>query len=379
MKCVLAPDSFKGSLSSTQVCEALALGVRRVFPQIQIVSIPLADGGEGTLEALIEATGGKIFSTPVRGPLDENVEAQWGLLPDGTTVIEMAQSSGLTLTPESQRNALRASTYGLGQLIKKALQAGSRQFFIGLGGSATTDGGTGALAALGARFFDANGVVLPLGGGFLEKLHRVDLTYLDARLEKAHFTLLCDVENPLTGPNGAAHVYAPQKGATQEDVQLLETGLQNLARVTTSTKGNDNSQASGAGAAGGTAFGFLAYCNAAIRPGIEAILEQVQFEEKVQDADFVLTGEGAIDAQTLSGKAIAGICKAAQKHHVPVIAFGGKVEISGHDMDQLGLLSAFPLADGARNLDYCFENAASLLETASERALRLWKLQVTRE
>ncbi len=371
MKIVLAPDSFKGSLSALEVCRALENGARRVFPSAEIETCPLADGGEGTLEALIQSAGGYFKSERVQNPIGDTIEARWGILPDGKAVIEMAQASGLTLISKAQRNAKTASTFGTGQLIKAALRAGCREILVTLGGSATTDGGAGALAALGAHFRDKNDVILRPGGADLRRLHSIDLKWLEPKLKRAQITLLCDVSNPLCGENGAAQVYGPQKGASSADIEVLESALANLARATREKTGADFSSRGGAGAAGGLGFGLMAFCSAQTRSGIDVVLEAARFEEKLGRANLVLTGEGALDAQTLHGKVVAGVCRAARTHGVPVVAFGGKVDLSGAEMDELGLQSAFCIVDGPRDLNFCIENAEQLVEKAAERFFRL--------
>lgn len=371
MKLLLAPDSFKGSLSSPAACQALERGAKRVFPQATIISVPLADGGEGTLDALLRG-GGESYSTKVFNPLGQEIATRWGVLSDGRAVIEMAQASGLTLVPENKRDALRASTFGTGQLLKAALEKGCREVLIGVGGSATSDGGAGALCALGAKFLDSSGNELSPGGAALNELAEIDLSSLDMRLRDTKITVLCDVANPLFGENGAAFVYAPQKGASLEDVELLEAGLRRLAKIADKTLGKDASTQLGAGAAGGLAFGLMAFCCAQLKPGIEVVLEAADFDEKLRDADLVLTGEGALDEQTLSGKTIAGVCKAARKRNVPVVAFGGKVALSGEQLSTLGLRSAFAIANAPMPLEECIERADELLADAAERVLRLW-------
>ncbi len=372
MKIVLAPDSFKGSLNAPEACRALEAGARRVFPQAKFVSIPLADGGEGTLDALLVATGGSKRTQMVRGPLGAPVEAHWGILPDGRAVIEMAQASGLGLVPPEQRDALVASSFGTGQLIKAALDAGCRSILVGIGGSATTDGGIGALNALGLYARDDRNRELPPGGGALERLATLDTKFFDARVAKADFTLLCDVTNPLFGTNGAAHIYARQKGASCADIEQLDKGLQHLATVSADFTGADCSSHAGAGAGGGLAFGLLAFCNAQIRSGSEVVLEANEFAAKIVDADLIVTGEGTIDAQTLNGKTIFGACAIAKTHNVPVIAIAGAVNLDTTQMNSMGLLCAFSLTNGPCTLDYCLENAAQLLSDEAERVLRLW-------
>ncbi len=343
----------------------------RFCPGAQIESIPLADGGEGTLDALLLSTGGFRKTGWVRGPLDEDVEASWGILPDGTALMELAQAAGFALVPLSKRNAMRASTFGVGQQIRAALDAGARRFWIGLGGSATTDGATGLLSALGARFFDTKDRVLEPGGGDLERLERIDLKFLDPRLARCEFVALADVTNPLCGANGAARIFAPQKGATWEQVELLDRGLNRLAEVAAQRLERDVRDHRGAGAAGGTGFGLLAFLGATMRPGIEAVLEAAHFSEKIVGADLIMTGEGSLDAQTLGGKTIAGVCVAARKADVPVVALGGRIALSGAQMDELGLRSAFSIVDGPRELDFCLADGATLVETATERLSRM--------
>ena len=378
-KIVLAPDSFKGSMTASQACQALESGARRVLPQAHFVARPLADGGEGTLDVLLggatalNGANGASFrkSARVRGPVGAPVEAQWGILPDGRAVIEMARASGLTLVAPAQLDALIASSYGTGQLIRAALDAGCREILVGIGGSATTDGGVGALSALGLVARDARQRVLGPGGGALERLETLDLRFLDARLAKSHLTLLCDVSNPLLGSEGAARVYAPQKGASAAQIETLERGLARLASVVAQTKGRDLSMVAGAGAAGGLAFGLMSFCRATMRPGVEVALETGDFAGQLQGANLVLTGEGSLDWQTLRGKTVAGVCRIAGQRRVPVIGFGGAVRLDGAQMDELGLRSAFSLCDGPRSLQHCMEHGEEMLTNAVERAMRL--------
>lgn len=347
----------------------MARGAQRVFEDAELHLVPLADGGEGTLEALL-SNGGTRHVMRVRSPLGELIDASWGVLPDGRGVIEMSQASGLTLVPENMRDAMAASSFGTGELVKAALDFGCRELLIGIGGSASTDGGIGLLSALGARFLDASGKVL-LCGGELGKLQKIELEKLDPRLKNTSITVLSDVTNPLLGAAGAASVYAPQKGASQSEVIALDAGLHRLAQLSQQFTAHDFAAFSGAGAAGGVGFAFLAFCGARMRSGIEIVLETVDFAEKLEKATLVLTGEGALDLQSLSGKTIAGVCKAAQAESTPVIAFGGKVTLSGTEMDRLGLLSAFPIADAPLMLEECMNRGAELLENAVERALRV--------
>ncbi len=381
---LLAPDSLKGSLSAPQACHAMQRGAEGALGSrvAQFQRVPLADGGEGTIEAFVLASGGEVFKHIVRGPLGHLVEAQWAILPDGTAVIEMAQASGLTLVAAGERDAMRASSYGTGQLIRAALDAGCRKLLIGVGGSATTDGGSGALSALGARFLDANGEELPSGGGALSRLATVDEKRFDERVLDCELYVLCDVTNPLCGEQGAARVYGPQKGANSDEVELLDAALSHFADVTNESYGADLRELvdardeAGAGAAGGIAFGLMSHGGAQLMPGIEAVLEAAHFSEKLETADLVLTAEGSIDEQTRQGKTLAGVAQAARNAKngsgVPVIAFGGRIALSGEELSQMGIAVAFPLADGPQTIEYSMSHAAELLEAATERAIRLW-------
>ena len=373
-----APDSLKGSLSAQAACAALERGARRALgDNICCISVPLADGGEGTVESLLRGAGGELKTAQVRGPLNETVNAQWAILSDGSAIIEMAQASGLTLVPDEKRDAKNASSYGTGEVIRAALDAGCKKLLIGIGGSATTDGGTGALSALGIRFLDINKNALPPGGAALRDLDSIDIFGLDARLRDCEITVLCDVTNPLCGAQGAAHIYGPQKGASPGDVKILDLALRHYADVTAKTKKRDLRDFPGAGAAGGMGFGLLSFLNAKLRPGIEVVLEATQFAQKLDSADLVLTAEGSIDEQTLNGKTIAGVTRAARKAKnglgVPVIAFGGAVKLSGAQLDQLNLLSAISIADAPLSLNECIARADELLANSAELALRLWR------
>ncbi len=378
LRILLAPDSLKGSLSATAACAAMEQGARRALGDkaCEFVAVPLADGGEGTVEALLRGANGTPQSTVVQGPLGDEVQAHWGILSSGAAVIEMAQASGLTLVPELRRDAMRASSYGTGQLIRAALDAGCCELLIGIGGSATTDGGTGALRALGAQCLNDHDRELPPGGAALSALARINLSKLDPRLRDARLTVLCDVINPLCGPQGAACVYSPQKGASPEQVPQLDSALHHFADVTAQTIHRDRRDEPGAGAAGGMGFGLMAFLNATLTPGIRVVLEATRFVEKLETADLVLTAEGAIDAQTQSGKALAGVARAARTakagQGVPVIAFGGTVQLNGTELEQLGILAALPLPDRPMPLADCMARTADLLADATERALRLW-------
>ena len=370
MHIILAPDSFKGSLTALEAAQAMQAGVVRVLGDKSTFDLlPLADGGEGTLEALL-AQGGTRHMVRVEDPLSYETSAAWGILPDGAAMIEMAQASGLTLIPQAQRDALRASTYGTGQLIKAALDHGCRDLLIGIGGSATTDGGAGCLEALGARFLDADGKVLLRGGEALIDLHEIDLNHLDARLRECRIKVLCDVTNPLCGPRGAASVYGPQKGASPAQVQLLDEALAHFAEVAAAALGHDLQHTPGAGAAGGLGFGLMTFLKARLVPGIDTVLHVTHFAEKLRKADWVFTGEGSLDEQTLHGKTIAGVTAAANKAHVPVLAFGGRVQLNAAQLRELGVHAAYAISDASMPLEESVRQARGLLEQASARAAR---------
>lgn len=366
-------------------------GIRRVSPEIEIVSVPLADGGEGTLEAFLTSVGGELLHANVHDPLGRKVSAHWARLSDGSAVIEMAQASGLPLIAPHERDALRASSFGTGELIRAALDAGCRKLLVGVGGSATTDGGSGALRALGARFLHANGEELGAGGAALRDLARIDWSQFDVRVLDCDVRVLCDVTNPLCGEHGAARVYSAQKGATKAQIEILENALSHFADICTRTYFPAHTATSstrsyplkdvvadtnGAGAAGGTAFGLMRFLDAQLVSGIETILEVAAFADKLENADLVFTAEGSIDEQTPNGKALAGVAKMARNAKngagVAVVAFGGRVALSGQALQEMGIVSAFPLCDGPRTLEYSMSHASELLESAVERALRLW-------
>lgn len=297
---IIAPDSFKGTLSCIEVCDIVSRELKKRFDDISVTEIPVADGGEGTVEAFLHASGGSRIYCTARSPLGREIEAYYGILPDGTAVIEMAQASGISI--EKENNALLASSYGTGQLISDALGRGCRKILLGIGGSATTDGGVGCVAALGGKFESADGESLSLCGEGLHKLHKIDLSELDKRLAECEVKVLCDVKNPLYGKNGAAYIYAPQKGASRSEVILLDMGLRKLAEVAEGTVGKDFSSCEGAGAAGGLGFAAVALLGAELVRGTEAVLAASCFSRKVQSADLVITGEGKLDKQSLMGK-----------------------------------------------------------------------------
>ncbi|HEY7841289.1 MAG TPA: glycerate kinase, partial [Gammaproteobacteria bacterium] len=325
MKIVIAPDSFKGNLDAMNVARAIERGVRRVMPGARCVKVPMADGGEGTVQSLIDARGGRFIRARVHGPSGRMVRARYGMLADGTAVIEMAEASGLTLVRGAARNPLRTTTYGTGELIADALDRGARRIIVGIGGSATIDGGAGMAQALGIRFLDAHGRVIRgrLAGGTLDRIASIDTSRAHPRLSRSRITIACDVDNPLCGPRGAARVFGPQKGATPAMVRRLDANLRGFGRLIRRELGVDIMQTAGAGAAGGLGGGLIAFTHAKLRRGIDIVIDAAGLARHLRGADLVFTGEGRVDFQTAFGKAPAGIAKIAHRFGVPVIAIGG--------------------------------------------------------
>jgi glycerate kinase len=372
MRIVVAPDSFKGSLSALAVAEAMERGVRSVFPDASVARVPIADGGEGTVEALVAATGGRLESRRVTGPLGEPVEARWGVLGDGrTAVVEMAAASGLTLVPRERRDPRATTTRGTGELVRAALDAGLRRVVVGLGGSATNDGGAGLARALGIRFLDDAGRDLPEGGAALARLARVDLAGRDARIAAAEVVVACDVDNPLTGPRGASAVYGPQKGATPAMVAELDAALERFARVAREATGRDVAGLPGAGAAGGLGAGLLFFTPARLRPGVEIVLETTGFDDLVRGADLVLTGEGRTDFQTAMGKAPVGVAAAAKRQGVPVVCLSGGLGPGADEVLARGIDALAVTVPGPMGLEEAVARARELVEAGAARACRL--------
>ncbi len=362
---MLAPDKFKGSLTAPAVAAALAAGLAGHDPGVVVRSVPIADGGDGTLEAVL-ACGFSAVPVTVHGPTGDPVRAAFGRRGD-TAVVELAEASGLRRLPGGRLEPLRSSTYGTGELIRAALDAGCHEVVLGLGGSASTDGGAGLLQALGLRLLDDRGRDLPPGGAALAGLSSVDDAGLDPRLAEARFVLATDVDNPLLGPAGAAAVYGPQKGAGPADVDLLERALGRWAGQVAALTGSDHSAQdhsgrAGAGAAGGVGFAALALLGAAVRPGIELILDLVDFEQHLLGARLVITGEGSLDEQSLHGKAPVGVATAAARHGVPTIAVAGRCELTPARLEPAGLVAAYALTDLEPDPAICIAEAARLLE-----------------
>lgn len=377
MKVVIAPDSFKESLTAKEVCEAVESGFRRIFPQCEIVKVPMADGGEGTVESLVDATGGSIISASVTDPLGNKVEAFFGMLGDGkTAVIEMAAASGLHLIDQESRNPLYTTSHGTGELILAAMNQGADHIMIGIGGSATNDGGSGMVKALGARFLDANGNEIDEGGGFLGKLSTIDLASIDQRLSSVKFDVACDVDNPLTGPRGASAIFGPQKGASPEMIEELDANLGHYATVIENTMGIHVNEVPGAGAAGGLGAGMLAFFNAELKRGVDIVIDATNLSHHVKDANLVITGEGKIDSQTIYGKTPIGVAKTAKKFNVPVIAIAGNVGRDSDVVKDYGIDALFSVIPGVVKMEDAFKDAIQNIERTAENIATVLKMNI---
>ncbi|USA47680.1 glycerate kinase [Acinetobacter sp. C26M] len=380
MKVVIAPDSFKDSLSAHGIAQAIALGWQQVFPDAEIIQCPMADGGEGSIEAVLEVCSGQWREQMVQGPLGEPVLAKWGWLDaKKIAIIEMAQASGIQLLQPSQRDACHSSTYGTGQLILAALDAGAKQIILTIGGSATNDAGTGLLNALGAKFLDADHRVLPAGGLALLNLVQIDLQNFDSRIQQTKFLLAADVTNPLCGPNGASHIFGPQKGASPHQVLELDQALAHFADVTAQYFGFDQRNEAGAGAAGGLGFAAKTFLKAEFRSGVEVIAELNQLTAKIQGADWVITGEGKFDEQTLNGKTPFGVAKIAQAANVPVIVIAGTLGENYQALYSHGISAAFSLTSGPTSLEAACQNAAELIRARTTDIARLIQSSMLRK
>ncbi len=370
IRVVVAPDSFKGSLSAVEAALAMERGVLAAWPDAAVEKLPIADGGEGTVEAMVLATGGCFRTSTVRGPLGEPVVARWGVLGDGrTAVLEMAASSGLPLVPEHRRDPRVTSTFGTGEVLRAAMDAGHRSIVLGIGGSATNDGGTGLARALGIRFLDERGLDLPEGGAALARLARVDLAGADPRLAGLGIRVACDVDNPLTGPRGASAVYGPQKGATPSMVADLDSALERFARLARQATGRDVANRPGAGAAGGLGAGLLFFTGARLVPGVELVLDAAGFDARVRGAGLVLTGEGRTDHQTAMGKAPVGVARAAGRHGVPVDLVSGSLGPGAEVVLAHGIRRVRAAAPPGMPVAEAMARAAELLEAAVRRTL----------
>ncbi|NLN15592.1 MAG: glycerate kinase [Tissierellia bacterium] len=375
MKFLLAPDSFKESLTAKEAAEAMERGLRKVFPKAEFVKVPMADGGEGTTTSLVDATGGEMYYPLVLDPLGREVKAKLGILGGGdVAVIEMASASGLELLEKDERNPLVTTTYGTGQLIKEALDKGVKTIIVGIGGSATNDGGAGMVQALGGRLLDKDGKEIGFGGGALKDLAKIDLSQLDPRIKEVDIEVACDVNNPLTGELGASHIFGPQKGATPEMVLELDEALKHYAEIIRSDLKLDIERVPGAGAAGGLGAGIMAFLGGKLSPGIDIVIKYTQIEDKMEGVDYVFTGEGSIDSQTRFGKTPYGVAKVAKKFNLPVIALAGSL---GHDVEVLydyGFDAFFSILPGVCDLERALKEGAKNIERTCENIARLIKI-----
>ncbi len=374
MKIVIAPDSFKGSLSALEVAKAIQKGIENADKNIETVVLPMADGGEGTVQSLIDASGGNIIETMVHDPLFREIKSFYGIMGDGkTAVIEMAAASGLPLLAHNERNPLKTTTYGTGELIKDALNRGCSSFIVGLGGSATNDGGCGMAQALGVKFLHEDGKEIGMGGGELSKINSIDVSGLDSRIKNAQFLAACDVDNPLCGAKGAAEVYARQKGASEDDVVTLDRGLHHFAQIVRQQFNLDINDFAGAGAAGGLGAGMMIFLKAKLQRGVEIVTQATGLAEKMQGANLVITGEGRIDFQTAFGKTLYGVAQIAKQKNIPLIVLAGGLGDGYKTLYEKGFTAIFSITDKPMLLQNAMDSAALLLENAAENLIRFWK------
>jgi glycerate 2-kinase len=372
MKVVIAPDSFKESLSALEVAKAVEQGFREVFPDAEVVKVPMADGGEGLVHSLVNALAGQVITQQVTGPLGDKVEGFFGLIHGGkTAVIEMSAAAGLHLVSLEERNPLKTTTFGVGELILASLDFKIERIILGLGGSSTNDGGAGMAQALGGKLMDVNGCEIGFGGGALENLHSISIEESDVRLKDVVFEVACDVENPLLGEAGASSVFGPQKGATAEMVTVLDQNLRHFASVIESDLGKSVSEIPGAGAAGGLGAGLLAFLPCQLRKGIEIVVEATGLEEHLRDATLVITGEGKIDSQTIYGKTPIGVAAVAQKHNIPVIALAGSLGKGYEAVYQHGINTVFSIVPGVTTLDDALKHAHQNIVSTSRNIASL--------
>ena len=372
-KIVLIPDSFKGTLSSKQICEIVSAEITQQFPNCEIVSIPVADGGEGSVDCFLSALGGEKITAMVSGPHLEKMESYFGYLPESSTaVIEMASCAGLPLV-ENQKDPLGTTTYGVGELLLEAASHGVTKIILGLGGSCTTDGGCGAAAACGIKFYDEAGNSFIPTGETLSQIEHIDTSSLDPAIKTVDIVAMCDIENPMYGPEGAAYIFAPQKGATENEVKLLDEGLIHLANVIKQDLRADVATIPGTGAAGAMGAGMVAFFGAQLQTGIETVLDTVHFSEIIKDADLVITGEGKLDSQSLRGKAVIGVAKRAQDAGIPVISLVGGVESDISDAYKKGVTAIFPINRLPEDFSISKEKSAENLAATAQDVLRLVK------
>ena len=377
LKFVVASCSFKGSLSAAQASSIMARSIKNALAskfELDVIEVPIADGGEGTVDCFLQALKGERAYVRVLNPLQKEIEAYYGILPDNVAIIEMAAASGLYLINSNELNPLKTTTFGTGQLIKSALDRGCKKIIIGLGGSATNDSGHGMAKALGAKFLDFDGKeVEEVGGGTLDRIAKIDLSSFDARVKDCEFIAASDVQNPLCGKRGATYVFGPQKGVTEDMKEDLDSKLLHFGKLLEKTFDKTIIEKSGAGAAGGLGAGVLSFLDAKIYSGIELLKEIIRFDEKILDADYIFTGEGQIDDSTLDGKALLGVLESAKKQNIPVIGFAGKLPLDEQGLYDAGFQSLFSISNGPIPLEYAMQNAEKLLENAVHRVCRLIK------
>ena len=371
MKILLAVDSFKGSLNTIQVEEAIAEGILEGHPSAKILKIPMADGGEGTLDSVLSCMQGKRIDVEVLNPSGVPMIAEYAILEDGTALIEMAKASGLTLIPPDERNPLVATTFGIGQLILDALNKGCRQFYIGIGGSATNDGGAGMAQALGVKLLDEAGQDIGFGGIALKNIAKIDICCIDQRIFESDFKILCDVDNPLCGRRGATAIYGPQKGVKAHEISVLDAALEKYQKVLLETFGKDFGDIPGSGAAGGLGAGLMAFCKGHLLSGVDALLDLFNADHMMDGVDLVITGEGQIDYQTIHGKVPFGVAKVAKKHNIPVIAVVGNIGEGYESAFDFGIKSVFSIASGPMTLEESMTNAKMLLKQLSLNIIKL--------
>lgn len=375
MRILIAPNAFKGSISAYDAAKAIEEGIRRVMPDADCILLPIADGGDGTAEVLVHGTGGRFINAKVLNPLGRSIATTFALLSDGSTaMIEMANASGLRLITAAERNPLITTTYGTGQLMRAALNIGARKIIIGLGGSATVDGGAGMAQALGARLLDAQGEEIGYGGGSLTNLHAIDLSGLDPRLRECEIIAACDVDNPLVGEHGSAAVFGPQKGATPDMVTQLDANLAHFAHIIQRDLGVDVLRIPGGGAAGGIAAGLIAFCGARLYPGTDLVLDTMALDDHLQGVDLVITGEGRIDGQTAHGKAPVGVALRAKRYGIPVVALAGGIGDGAEALYAHGIDAVMPIVARPMPLEEAMQEARTLLRDTAERLIRVIRL-----
>ncbi|ADK15865.1 glycerate kinase [Clostridium ljungdahlii] len=373
---LLAPDSFKESMTAKEACEAMEKGIKRVNKNIKCIQVPMADGGEGTMQSLVDATGGYIYKLKVIGPLGDEVEAEYGILGDGETgIIEMASASGIGLVPKEKRNPLITTTYGTGQLIRECLNHNIKKLLVGIGGSSTNDGGVGAIQALGGKFTNRYGKEIGFGGGELSKIEKIDLTNFDVRLKNVKLEVACDVTNPLCGKEGASNIFGPQKGATPEMIKVLDDNLKHYAKIIKEQINVDVLNIPGAGAAGGLGAGLMVFLKGELKNGIDIVIEYSKLEEKIKQADIVFTGEGSIDFQTQYGKTPIGVAMIAKKYNKPVVALAGSVENGIDVLYEKGIDSIFSIVRGVTTLDCALKKGSENIEKTVENIVRLMNVK----